>query len=187
MLPPGTIITSLRSKCDVNANSTHLAVTCGKSHSSGGGSPHLWLLSLANGRAGLGGIIQSGGRDTGSGLADILNVSKYYRPEVRTSGKPLHRYLVTGALTSLRISPILKSMLEPSNEDIFYDNFTLSSSFLGGFPVHVWVSHAGHRREQMWALPAPATGVTMTSRVTWLKARDCHAATQSVITQPRHK
>ena len=85
----------------------------------------------------------------GSGLADILNVSKYYRPEVRTSGRPLHRYLVTGALTSLRIFAILKNMLDPIIEDMFSDNFTLSLSFLGGFPVHVWVSRAGHRREQM--------------------------------------
>ena len=121
-------------------------------------------LSLANGRAGLGGIIQSGGRDTGSGLTDILNVSKYYRHEVRTSGRLLHWYLVTGALTSLRIFAILKNMLYPMAGDMFCDNFTLSLSFLDGFPVHVWVSHAGHRREQMWAQPAPATGVTMTSR-----------------------
>ena len=184
--PPGTIITS----CRVWARWRPQYTQC-----------HLWQVSLlrrwftstltqsweANERAAMRGIIQSGGRDTGSGLTDILNVSKYNRPEVRTSGKLLHWYLVTGSMTTLRIFTILKNMLDQLIVANIQNRFSQFSSFFACFPVHVWVSGAGHSREQMWARPAPGPGVTLTSRVTWLTARDCHAALQSVITQPRHK
>ena len=97
----------------------------------------------------MGGIIQSGGRDTGSGLTDILNVSKYNRPEVRTSGKLLHCYLVTGSMTALRIFAILKNMLDQLFVANIQNRFAKFSSFFDGFHVHVWVSGAGHSREQM--------------------------------------
>ena len=148
-LPPGTIITSCRVWA-MRRPTVH--IQC-----------HLWQVSLlgrwftstliqsllANERAGMGGIIQSGGRDTGSGLTDILNVSKYNRPEVRTSGKLLHRYLVTGSMTALRIFTILKNMLDQLIVANIQNRFSKFSSFFDGFPVHVWVSGAGHSREQM--------------------------------------
>ena len=99
----------------------------------------------------MGGIIQSGGRDTGSGLTNILNVSKYYRPEVGTSGRLLHEYLLNGPMTTLRFFTISKNMLDPTIGVTFLDNFPPFSWLIACFLVHVWalVSGAGHGPEQM--------------------------------------
>ena len=71
-------------------------------------------------------------------------------------------------MTTLGFFTISKNMLDPFNKAMFYDNFTLFSPCIDGFPVHVWVrilAIAGSRCEP-GQLGASWAGVTMTSQVT---------------------
>ena len=52
-------------------------------------------------------------------------------------------------MTALRIFTILKNMLDQLIVANIQNRFSKFSSFFDGFPVHVWVSGAGHSREQM--------------------------------------